>query len=54
MYGNVAQPTFWNLHRQNIAHAVGYADGTTALISLEQFAALDKSEYFEPPVATTR
>ena len=53
-YGNVPQPTFWNLHRQNSAHAVGYADGTTALISPEQFAALDKSQYFELPAATPR
>ena len=53
-YGNVPQRTFWNLHLQNIAHAVGYADGTTALISPEQFAALDKSGFFELPAATPR
>jgi len=53
-YGNVPQPTFWNLHHQNIAHAVEFTDGTTALISPEQFAALDKSEFFELPAATTR
>jgi len=53
-YGNVPQPTFWNLHRQNMAHAVGYADGTTSLISPEQFAALDKSQFFEIPAATAR
>src|SRR6266404_1480777 len=53
-YGNVPQPTFWNLHRQNIAHAVGYADGTTALISPEQFAALNKSQLFELPAGKPR
>ena len=53
-YGNVPQPTFWNLHRQNMAHAVGYADGTTALISPQQFAALDKSEFLALPAATPR
>lgn len=53
-YGNVPQPTFWNLHRQNIAHAVGYADGTTALIPPEKYTALDKSQFFEVPAATPR
>jgi len=49
-YGNVPQPTFWNLHHQNIAHAVGYIDGTTALITPKEYASLDKSQFFALPV----
>jgi hypothetical protein len=49
-YGNVPQPTFWNLHHQNIAHAVGYIDGTRALISPKDYALLDKSQFVALPV----
>jgi len=44
-FGNVPQPTVWNFYRQNPAHAVGYSDGTTGLISPEQFRNLDLSGF---------
>lgn len=40
-YDNVPQPTIWNLHRKNPAHAVAFYDGRTALISPAQFAQMD-------------
>jgi len=42
------------VHRQIMAHAVGYADGTTALFTEKQLAALDKSQFFELSAATPR
>ena len=39
-FDNVPKPTIWNLYRKNRAHAVGYSDGTTGLISPEQFTNL--------------
>jgi hypothetical protein len=40
-FGNVPQPTIRNFYHRNPAHAVGYSDGTTGLISPEQFANLN-------------
>ena len=40
-FGNIPQPTVWNLYHKNPAHAVGYSDGSTGLISPLEFAALD-------------
>jgi hypothetical protein len=39
-FDNVPKPGFWNYFRRNPAHAVGYSDGTTELISREQFTNL--------------
>ncbi len=36
-FDNVPAPAPWNLFHHNPAHAVGYSDGTTGLISPEQF-----------------
>ncbi len=41
-YDNVPQPTVWNVYRRNPAHAVGYSDGTTGLISPTEFQSLDR------------
>jgi hypothetical protein len=40
-FDNVPQPTLWNFYRKNPAHAIGYSDGSTGLISPAEFAALD-------------
>ena len=40
-FGNVPQPTLRNFYRKNPAHAVGYSDGSTSLISPVEFKALD-------------
>ena len=40
-FNNVPQPTIWNLYRKNPAHAVGYSDGSTALISPAEFEVLN-------------
>jgi hypothetical protein len=42
-YDNVPQPTIWNLHRRNPAHAVGYSDGSTGLLTPAEFGALNKA-----------
>jgi hypothetical protein len=39
-FDNVSKPGFWNHFWRNPAHAVGYSDGTTGLISPEQFTNL--------------
>jgi hypothetical protein len=39
-YDNVPTPAPWNLFRDNPAHAVGYSDGTTGLISPAEFDSL--------------
>jgi hypothetical protein len=44
-FGNVPQPTIWNLYHQNPAHAVGYSDGTAGLISPEQFSNLNLASF---------
>ncbi|MBI4602385.1 MAG: hypothetical protein HY721_10545 [Planctomycetes bacterium] len=44
-YGNVPRPTFWSFYRRNVAHAVGYSDGTAGLISPREYAALDLSGF---------
>ena len=41
-YDNVPQPAVWNLYRGNPAHAVGYSDGTTGLITPAEFSGLDR------------
>jgi hypothetical protein len=40
-FDNVPKPALWNFYHRNPAHAVGYSDGTTGLISPEQFANLN-------------
>ncbi len=44
-FENVPQPALWNLYRKNPAHAVGYSDGNTGLISPAEFMALDLSSF---------
>ena len=44
-FDNVPQPTVWNLFRRNPAHAVCYSDISTALISPQQFAELDLTDF---------
>jgi hypothetical protein len=39
-FDNVPTPAPWNLFRRNPAHAVGYSDGTTGLISPAEFDSL--------------
>lgn len=41
VYDNVPVPPPWNLLWRNAAHAVGYSDGTTGLISPEEFDRLN-------------
>lgn len=40
-FDNVPQPTLWNFYRKNPAHAIGYSDGSTGLISPAEFKTLD-------------
>lgn len=44
-YDNVPQPTIWNLYHRNPAHAVGFSDGTTGLISPAEFTGMDRSDF---------
>ena len=44
-FGNMPKPTAFKLWRRNLAHVVGYSDGTVELISPAQFAALDLSRF---------
>jgi len=41
VYDNVPVPAPWTMFWRNPAHAVGYSDGTTGLISEEEFASLN-------------
>jgi hypothetical protein len=43
-YSNVPRPSIFNLYRGNPAHAIGYADGTSGLISPSDFRNLDPSK----------
>ena len=52
-FSNIPQPTFWNLYRENPAYAVGYSDGSTSLISLAEFAALDLTSFIPLSSLTT-
>lgn len=44
-FDNVPQPTLLNLYKCTPAHAVGFADGSTGLISPLDFARLDKNDF---------
>ena len=46
-YGNVPQPSIWNLHRRTIRHAAGYSDGSIGWLTPAEFAALNRSNYCE-------
>jgi hypothetical protein len=46
-YSNVPQPTVWNLYRKTPAHAVGYSDGTTRLISPAEFRDLHFEDFID-------
>ncbi len=45
VYDNVPQPAIWNLYHRNPAHAVGYSDGSSGLISDADFKKLDLSQF---------
>jgi hypothetical protein len=45
LFSNVPQPILLNLYHKNPAHAVGYSDGTTGLISPKQFASLNLNNF---------
>jgi hypothetical protein len=44
-FDNVPEPILLNLYHRNPAHAVGYSDGTTGLISPEQFTNLNLGDF---------
>lgn len=44
-YDNVPQPTLWNFYHRNPAHAVGFSDGTTGLISPVEFTRMDHKSF---------
>ncbi|QEG43371.1 hypothetical protein [Roseimaritima ulvae] len=44
-FENVPQPTVWNLYCRSPAHAVGYSDGSTGLISPAEYRELDRSDF---------
>jgi hypothetical protein len=46
-YGNVPQPTIWNLHHRTLRHAAGFSDGSLGWLTPAEFAALNKSNFFE-------
>jgi hypothetical protein len=46
-YGNVPQPTFWNLHHSTMRHAAGYSDGRVGWLTTREFAQLNKSNFVE-------
>jgi hypothetical protein len=46
-YDNDPPPTIWNLYARNMGHAAGYSDGTIALISPEEYASLDLSQFIK-------
>ena len=50
-YGNVPQPSIWNLHRRTLRHAVGYSDGSIGWLTLAEFAQLNRSNFFLPDYA---
>ena len=51
-FDNVPQPTFLNLYKRTPAYAVGFADGSTRLISPADFAHFDKHDF--TPLATLK
>jgi len=48
-YGNIPQPSFWNLHRRTLRHAAGYSDGKSALLTPAQFKDLNLAGFVELP-----
>lgn len=47
-YGNVPQPSIWNLHRRTLRHAVGYSDGSIGWLTPAEFSDLNRSNFFVP------
>ena len=45
VYDNVPLPTLWNFYHRNPAHAVGFSDGTTGLISPADYARMDRTNF---------
>lgn len=45
MFSNVPQPTLWNLFRKNPGFAASYIDGTTKILTIEEFNDFDFTEY---------
>jgi hypothetical protein len=52
VFDNVPQPTIGNFYKRTPAYAIGFANGTTALISPAAFAQLPKGEF--APIATLK
>lgn len=52
-YSNVPQPRLWNGYRVNPAHAVGYSDGSSGLISPAEFKKLNLSEFIDASLIST-
>ena len=48
-YGNVPQPSIWNLHRRTLRHAVCYSDGTSGWLTPSQYKDLNQAQFFELP-----
>jgi hypothetical protein len=44
-FGNVPQPTMWNLYRRSPAYAIGFANGTSELITPAEYGRLDRSNF---------
>jgi hypothetical protein len=44
-FDNVPRPSLSNFYRRNRAHAVGYSDGTTGLISPQEFTNLNLNSF---------
>lgn len=42
---NVPQPTIWNGHRRNPAHAVAYSDGSVGLLTPKEFQAFNQTGF---------
>jgi hypothetical protein len=52
VFDNVPQPTIGNFYKRTPAHAIGCANGTTALISPTAFAQLPKGDF--APIAALK
>ena len=52
-FENVPQPTIWNFYHKNPAHAVGYSDGKTGLISPTEFTNLNLNGFVSVASRTT-
>lgn len=44
-FEDLPRPSVWRLYQSGVAHAVGYSDGTVALLSPKEFATLDLEDF---------